>query len=190
MKKVYEAFKQMLEKKPAADGHRETASLCDPEKTLGSAKMFLSRISLRHYLKDMTPDSLIGETVVVSNPLSFCGGAEEVKERCLKANGMMRSEYGEFPCVFDDPVKEYAAWSALFPEKREEMYASAFPAEDEDEDDEADDIEFSAVFCPASCICEMGDMLPLPTMIGVLNASMYAALMKRGEKALAESLLS
>lgn len=190
MKKTYEAFKQMLEKKLAADGRRETASSCEPEKMLGSAKMFLSHISLRHYLKDMTPDSLVRETVVVSNPLSFCGGVREVGERCLKANGMMRGEYGEFPCVFDDPVKEFAAWGALFPEKREEMYASAFPVEEEDEGDEADDIEFSAVFCPVSCICQTGDMLPLPTMIGVLNASMYAALMKRGEKALAESLLS
>jgi hypothetical protein len=188
MKKVYEAFKQMLEKKPVADGRRETAPPCDPEKVLDSANMFLSHISLRHYLKDMTPDSLIGETVVISNPLSFCGGVREVEERCLKANEMMRGEYGEFPCVFGDPVKEYAAWSALFPEKREEMHASAFPAEEED--DEADDIEFSAAFRPASCICDMGDRLPLPTMIGVLKASMYAALMKCGEKVLAESLLS
>lgn len=65
MKKVYEAFKQMLEKKLAADGYRETAPTHNPEKMLGSAEMFLSRISLRHYLKDMTPDSLIGETVVI-----------------------------------------------------------------------------------------------------------------------------
>lgn len=181
---VYDSFKEMLSRKTDGAGQ-----LPEPQEVLvAKAERFLDSVSLRHYIS-MTPDSLIGQTSCAPNPLSYPKpDMDKVKACCHSANVEMRSCFGSFNTGSEDAIKEFISWCALFPERREELFRTAFPDSMNDEDDEDAIAPYSIVFVPANVSIWLGDELPLPTMVNVLNASMYCELLRDGETELAKRL--
>ena len=175
---VYKAFKKMLEER---DGIRREADKT-PGQLLKAADRYLSHISLRRYIGRITSDALIAEAVPEENPLCF--RPMEVWERelvCGQANRKMRERYGSFKTAFGSQLTEFASWCALFPEHARELYELGFQVSEEQ------DPRCEVIFGCGGC--DMGDAVPLPTMVGVLNACMFRELMQDGEEDLAMSIL-
>lgn len=113
---------------------------------------------------------------------------EEIREGCEKANALMRQQYGSFKTSlfeqksFETEIKELVLWMALFPERNDELTDIAFG-----EDPER---VYGIVFKPKPLDgCRLGDELPLPSMVSLMNAILFRDYTRREEKDLAKALI-
>ena len=178
---VYEAYKKMLEKTPEM-----TAKMSDRDmqEMVRKAERFLSYISLRRYMQ-LDLEELIGDTFAAENPLVYTDvDKQDLWDRTAAANEEMRKEHGRFSEEFDDPLKELVSWCALFPEQRKMLLDLTFPHDEASMVPQGAVIVFSHMFG-----CSIGDELPLPRMIAVLNAVFFLELVQNGEEELAKRLI-
>lgn len=130
-------------------------------------------------------EALIGDTFAAENPLVYTSvDKQDLWDRTAAANEEMRKEHGCFSEEFDDPLKELVSWCALFPEQRGRLLDLTFPRDEASMVPQGAVIVFSHMFG-----CSMGDELPLPRMIAVLNAVFFLELVQNGEEELAKRLI-
>lgn len=195
MNEILMELKKKIEKKEA----KERENIPPRQVLLEGAWNYLDHISLRRYIS-LDTENLLRHTRPKENwmfPVCTIMGEKidigAFATICEKANEVMRREYGSFDNLskllgttndYERQIKELVMWLAVFPERTDELFELMFQ-----EDAEA---AYFIVFTPSDASSEirLGDELPLPSMINVLNACLYTELVWERYEELAIRILN